>query len=453
MQRKMFKGSRTLGKRKRPEKADLDMHVTMTIMKSVVHQCFLFALHTTFLVRLTLLEFLLCSLGIISKKRHHHAKLIHKAIKKAKQFEIRKIVRRLKQANNSKGDDPVAKLETQLGAARAADVEDLAQYALKRVEDALQCTPSEHSKNPHEESMQVLVNRRILTAKCVEDEIQNTVQTLQNLREKAEKSQKLVNSSLQPNVAASQGTSAGSDDQNSEPDDEAKEALAKLLRHKGADAPENNGSSGLTSGTSSASSLDEDDLLVDAGQYLNGNLDGVEWHNDNDASQGREEFSRQASGDLKQKDDSREKGTDMNETSKLKRQKTAKPQKSKNRLGQRARRRLAEQEHGMKAAHLPASVQEKRPRNQVKNPSEEILHPSWAARRQQKANQSLPISAPAAATKKVAVGNVGIEKGFSSSGPQFGKLHPSWELKRKQAEAQRHLQPPQGKKIVFGDDD
>ena len=32
-----------------------------------------------------------------------------------------------------------------------------------------------------------------------------------------------------------------------------------------------------------------------------------------------------------------------------------------------------------------------------------------------------------------------------------GGLHISWELKKQQKEAQKHIQPAQGKKIVFDD--
>lgn len=368
-------------------------------------------------------------------------------MKKAKQFEIQKVVRRLKQATEaaaSAGD--VGKLEFQLAAVRGADLDRLAAAAAASVGVA----PDGAAMEPATTELPPL-ERRMVGAKCVVEQLEAMVTAIKAIKAKAErhrpgegeegaapkrqKEDSCSSGGKEEGPSSPLGSEPSSESESEgEPDEAALAALAKLTGARRGDASESS-DSGVIEDIS-------DEELEELEQELGGG--GSDTSGSDDTDDGQPPKTKGGKG----------------KEAKPKKQ----PKKSKNRLGQRARRALAEQQHGRSATRHFATKKEEK-----KEPAKaEELHPSWAARRQQKEKLSISAVAPAgqkivfddgSGAKKVIVPAGGgggrgdrpakKEKGKSEEG---SGLHPSWELRKKQKEAQKLL-PAQGTKIVFNDSD
>lgn len=390
---------------------------------------------------------------------------LSQAIKKAKQFEIRKVVRRLKQAKEN-SDAAETKLEAYLVATRSADVDALVKEAAKPLYALLPSSAAgvagggEGTARGTEGSVEATLQRHILGAKCVTDELKATTTYIEELQKKAAKQApkaELADAERERGPSSGEGTASpeGSD---SEPDEIAQGALAKLLQQR---SQKNSASSGPSS--------DADSGLIDEGHAMSSDNDA----GDGDSSGGEENSSQDeryglgSNGNVKQRPSVETKG---GQQQKEKLKKVKKPPKPKNRLGQRARRKLALQTFGEGAAHLAKEsrvdkeLKTKRPSESAGKDGEEALHPSWAARRQQVPKLSIPPFQKQLA-KKTTVGDSGTAKVKRSGGGSSGNaaaeaahastaaIHPSWELKKKLAAQQRLLQPSEGTKVVFDDSD
>ncbi|KAJ3035845.1 hypothetical protein HK097_004091 [Rhizophlyctis rosea] len=149
-----------------------------------------------------------------------------------------------------------------------------------------------------------------------------------------------------------------------------------------------------------------------------------------------------------------------------------KGKKEKNRMGQRARREKWEKMYGNRAKHVQESERQSlierfnptpsssssssrktqhSSKKQKTSDSTESLHPSWQAKKAQKAS-----AVPFAGKKMVfGEGDEGAKggSGGGGAGEKKEELHPSWEAKRKAKEALKaSMSSAKPKKIVFGDD-
>lgn len=392
---------------------------------------------------------------IIRKKTHAQLKLLHKAVKKAKQFEVQKAVRRLKQAKDvAQNEKEISKLEALLSSIKAANIEALADKAATSVgliaggQDDEAAAP-----NAGESDTIQVAERRILSARCVVDQLNANIAAIETLRSKAAKQQKSIpEQETEPEPLPStkdeeepldseKEAPESEEESEKEPDEEALNALAKLAAGKNAKGAAPDATAGEDSDEDSGIIEDLSEGSISLSLSLGEEISGSD----------SESPTAPAARGVPPRHEKPGKGA-------------KKPKKPKNRLGQRARRQLAEQAHGRHAVHLHEPEKRKREdwkegseRNakQAKGGEAEILHPSWAARRQQK--EKLSISAVPAAGKKIifddgsGVATAAAQQRKSIVPDKEGPLHPSWVLKKKQAEAQRHIQPAQGKKIVFDD--
>lgn len=440
--------------------------------------------------------------------------LPRQAVKKSKQFEIQKIVRRLKQASSdapTKDATNISKLESVLVSLRAADIDRLANLAAASVGYCLDgiTTPAAVVVDNIE-----LLDRKILSANCVSEQLDVMVKALKAIKAKAERQQQRnegeqadVDEKKKEKALVGSGDSdeeslESSEEENEiEPDEDALQAIEKILAlkqiggHRGGstgdegqeevrEEQERKVSSEDDSGVIENLSEQEEDLLLDTDFIAN----------TEDEEEERDGVYKKKSGG----------GSDSNKKVKSK----AKPKKPKNRLGQRARRQLAGQQQPLKGGTKPAPYRQgqvdggrsipyrddgrgagrgfreiredtsRKTSAKAAAEDEGPLHPSWAARRQEKQKLSIVNAAGVPlSNKKIVFDNDGSEKviapkpSLNSSRPprpanavpanyyhkkgsqeeSEGPLHPSWELKKELANAQKHIQPPQGKKIVFDD--
>ena len=417
---------------------------------------------------------------------------VMQAVKKAKQFEIQKVVRRLKQAKESAQDaSAITKLEASLASLRAADIERLANIAAASVD--LVTAPAAAGGGEKGDVAQQLLDKRILNAKCVVDQLEAMVVALKSVREKAERYQPKTAAAERAAAVPSSPAGGDTDDDadelptgrvtedeeyeseeeeeeeeeedgdEKEPDEEAVKALAKLVaaanrntRTKGSvrdgseSSEEDSGVIGDYSDEDEDDEGDHDDVEVNSGN------DGDELMvDDYDSMTGSDSDGSPKPGKIGAQEEEEQQQQQKKE------QKTAKkvPKKPKNRLGQRARRMLAEQTHGNRAVHLNEKQERKEKKVEKRRggkeerrgggEEEEVLHPSWAARRKEK--ERLSISAVNPIGRKTVFDDGATVKSPPPSSGAVEKLHPSWQLKKQQAEAQRLMQPSQGKKTVFED--
>ncbi|ORY05332.1 hypothetical protein K493DRAFT_404374 [Basidiobolus meristosporus CBS 931.73] len=142
----------------------------------------------------------------------------------------------------------------------------------------------------------------------------------------------------------------------------------------------------------------------------------------------------------------------------------------KNRPGQRARKMMWERIHGNNANHIKAQLaaekqaaQEAKWRDQQtygdadrkpKRGAAEKLHPSWEAKRHQKNAAARPFQGTKITFDEDAGGNSNSNSNSNNQGaaPKSATLHPSWEAKRRQKEAQAALATVKNTKIVFDSD-
>lgn len=381
------------------------------------------------------------------------------AVKKAKQFEVQKAVRRLKQAKDTaQNEKEISKLEAVLTSIKTANIEALSDKAAASVGlSARGHDEPADPKNGEIDTVQI-AERRILSARCVVDQLNANVAAIDALRSKAAKQQQpntvdagtttelLPSANSEEEVLDSEAPKS-EEESEKEPDEEALNALAKLMSRKNAKGASDDSATGEDSDEDSGviEDLSEGSISTSLGEEGNGS--------DSDA----DVVPAAAPAAARAMPSRHDKAAKV----------VKKPKKPKNRLGQRARRQLAEQAHGRHAVHLHEPEKRKREdgrgeerkvKHAISGDDAEVLHPSWAARRQEK--QKLSISAVPAAGKKIVFDDgSGMAAAAAPAAVQHrkyesekeGPLHPSWVFKKKQAEAQRHIQPAQGKKIVFDD--
>lgn len=410
-----------------------------------------------------------CRDVIIRKKMHAYLKIIRKAVKKAKLFEIRKIGRRLKLAqegtSKANADTDTEKLESQLNAARQADVEALAKKAAGSLPDLpdgiIQVTNSEISESPAEE----IVYRHILGSKCVLDQlatISSVIQTAVQKIDKIRKSIELSTNKEDSNLQEDDRKDATESEELREPDDVAQNALQKLLNkqseRRAHEMLSDTDDSGLLEYDSFRDSLDSDDSEK-------------EDPSDSDADEEELPITKKNKKDESSKKtetqiDKNKNNPALTNEKKGKKKVDAKQKKPKNRLGQRARRKLAEQMHGKQAKHLTTTPEEnggdsaaggRQRKSAYKSHQTVDIYPSWAAKKQQKTKLAIDSDVwTARKSQKILFDDENGEKRADSHFKQAAKgdsslLHPSWALKKQQQE-KHHLVPSQGKKVVFNED-
>lgn len=334
----------------------------------------------------------------IRKKKHHCGKIIRKAVKKSKQFEIRKILRRLKgikETNATEAVETVSNLERQLDIARQADVEKMSEYMICSIEGEIS---DGNTVDPSTVGIDVknVVYRRILSAKCVLLEKDSMLKAIKMLEEKKTR------------VAALKV---------SETQDPTNDSLLT-------DVVE-------TTGTDNCAINQQQNSDSEIGQSSDGNVD-----------QGHGTYSlpteKMTNGSPNSENKSQGNSGKERRQGKL-------MKKQKNRLGQRARRRLAEQQYGWKASHLREET--KSPKLNKSNKIIEAAHPSWEARKSAKENTPIRID-----PNKVSISKRTSFDNKMNTDSMEG-MHPSWVQKKIKAESQRIVES-QGKKIVFdGDSD
>jgi hypothetical protein len=129
-----------------------------------------------------------CCCSDPSKWLHASLKVIHKALKQAKVFEVRKITRRLQQARaaadaSSDGTTLAAKLEQQLCAAKAADLEQLARQAAAKARlvaadagnDSSAAAANGTAPAGQGAGVASAVHQRLLAAACVQKQVAQQV--------------------------------------------------------------------------------------------------------------------------------------------------------------------------------------------------------------------------------------------------------------------------------------
>ena len=111
---------------------------------------------------------------------YFHLKLVHKALKKARQFELRKIQRRIKEAQEEgakkkAGEEGAAKLQLQLSSCKSADLDGLSVRAAVAagipIPDGMTLRTGGARAPPVQQGQAEVVEQRLLGAKCVQDQL------------------------------------------------------------------------------------------------------------------------------------------------------------------------------------------------------------------------------------------------------------------------------------------
>lgn len=295
---------------------------------------------------------------------------LRRAVKKAKQFELRKLLRRVKEAEEAKRPG----LQEQLRVAKAASVEQLAGVAQAKLGLG---TPAGDGGR-WEAGPQTAVYDRILGANCVRQVVESV-----HARTQAAAAEDVDEGQGGPSgiaggadeATASDGSGSESEPASDEIDEEAEAALAKLLAS--------------TSSRGGASS--DDDVAIDEADLAD--MSGLESGDDSDpqASAGDDDSDPQpepaARGLEQQVPRPGKPGKARAAASKPSREPPPKKVKKKNRMGQRERQRLAALEHGRPPP--PITKRSSKPAGGggpgKDLTSGEALHPSWVAKKQQAA--------------------------------------------------------------------
>lgn len=329
-----------------------------------------------------------------------------KAVKKAKQFELQKVVRQIKRA---KAEDPahLDKLEQLLAELRTAKVDELVKIAAASVgiveeenqATAERCDPSRYPA----------ITRRILGAKCVTQHLYDMERVVESIKAAVAVEDPTADPEvdLDDNKKDHTGQNPSDQEVEHELDKDADQALAKLLATKRIRSS--------PSGEDAESPDDSDDMLLDDihdGKTLNNQIAGQKSDSEDEENPGR-------------------RANDSNHQ-----RKAIKKKKPKNRLGQRARRRLA-------GWDLHVDFRKGRP-PQAGRKGDEVDNGKSPLRK--KTQVSSAKDGSLTERRKAAVSNDRDGSKLIGSAP----LHPSWELKKKQAKT---LRPFLGKKVVFDDSD
>lgn len=399
----------------------------------------------------------------LGKKAFHHMKLVKKELKKARDFEVRKLLRRLKQLEGNTAaaavgsECPAAaavKLQAQLAAARGADLDRLtaaaapflvqqqrggqaaAAAAAAGVEAAAEVEAAEAAGAASAQAELQPVERRICAARCVatcvaaaraalealeqkaaraaqrQEEAQVQAQVAGQLREERAAKKRKASRAAEGGGAVSAGGGSGEEDGEQEPrqlDATASDALQKLLV-----ARPGQGAVAAVGGA-------ESDSEADSGLFRSGSEDAALLADSDDV-----EDEVQAEQQRQQLAGSARKGGQQQKA-----QQKQQPKKKGNRLGQRARRRLAEQQtwaaarvqrngHGRPLPGSAGAAPPPKPAQQLKQQQRE------RPEKQHKANSA-------------------------AGGDDVAGLHPSWAAHKKQRLSISSAAPT-GHKVVFDDD-
>lgn len=343
------------------------------------------------------------------KKCYHLLKLLQKALKKARQFEVGKLKRRAKAAEGQPARD---KLAAQLAALDELDLDAAAQQAAIRggitpeavpvlgsPTAAAGSMPSALTGTVPQSAASVLLPR-LLSAKTVREEIASAQKALAALD--------------------AAGNAADARQQQRQARDEKKKQQQQ--QHKARDVVQ---SSARAASTDSGAS---DDMAGgDRRRQMDdfGNLD-------DEASASDIDTGTDTDRDTKQKQQSPAEGQPNGDITRRPPAKPKQPKKPKNRLGQRARRQQAVREFGAQANHLPP-----RPTSILRPDSQ---HGSSGGGHRQRV---MPHGKDAPSR--------GGDGGSSGCGGEDEEaIHPSWAAKAKAK--QLAAAKPAGTKMVFGDD-
>ncbi|RPD62443.1 Bud-site selection protein [Lentinus tigrinus ALCF2SS1-7] len=449
---------------------------------------------------------------ILSKKLHHGLHEVRKAAKKAAAFELRKLVKRLKQARAQdakgkpvKGDDP-AEMERQLEVLKHADPEQFANTALKTkilkdkllaqnddVQAALADKLSANLVAPQESgSSAAKVHGRLLSSKILAEAVHAVVDTLREV---------LDPSLAKDKAKAKKGAEEEADDDESADEEDVvgrpgKGKKARLAEESEREEHEEEDEEGSDLGVDDAG---WESGTVDGGEdaswesgTVDGGDDGVIGSSDEDEDE----------DDENGEDESADESSD--EPPKAKVKATAKDTKSKskatsgestflpslsvgftrgdsdasdisdgeadaprkNRRGQRARRAIWEKKYGRNANHVKEHQAEQDSRRQRRDgprggggggsgnaggPGK----PQWQARGSGGAPPRHGAQKLFVAPQRTDGGWAGRTAGASANPKTGGSkeekaLHPSWEAKRKLKEKMNPgIVLAQGKKIKF----
>lgn len=374
-----------------------------------------------------------CSSRPLSKNAHGALRIFRREIKKAREFEARKLVRRLKVlSQGGSGHEDASKLEAQLRVTRAADINHLAALRVLQTPESLEdkdmAVLQAMAKGTEDrDAMQTLVNARILASKCVRGAALELSQRAEHAAAAAAarkaKADRRAAKVVAPSEDGRMNEARTSDEEGVESegiDEEGHAAVEKLLnasKKVGHDGDRDlDGASSEDSGVIGVDGLgggEEEDSLRGS---------GVRKTSKHDVGHSVKPEHGSAASNAHRAD--RRNGKDSLPARKLK--EPAKVQKKKNRLGQRERKRLA----GIL-------------------PSRDKARPVAAAGRGDAAGTS-----SRAGGWKSSAGNRGTGKASAAPRVQVPAatedVHPSWAAKlREQQLMKQQMHGGVSKKIVF----
>ncbi|KAK3249593.1 hypothetical protein CYMTET_40983 [Cymbomonas tetramitiformis] len=282
---------------------------------------------------------------IKQRKIHNGLKLVHRALKKAKQFAVRKICRRLQTAKEAKTSDAalLTKLQLQHEAVKNTDLQNMTEVVANEFRDA-SAVASENHQSAAKLSDEAVINAQcvklLVGAKCVRDVVDQIKAKVKEIDAPAPEPKKGKKTQRQ----------------------RQRERKAQLER----------GEMEAEQGDGDGDGDEDSDLDLD-GYASMGSL--------SDDDEPPPTKSKGARADKKEKKQQEKIG---------KVDDILRPQK--NRVGQRARRKLAEKLHGQYARHLAEEVYGKdgtftgaaKSAGAAAEEDEAPQHPSWAAKRRQK---------------------------------------------------------------------
>ncbi|TFK86785.1 Bud-site selection protein [Polyporus arcularius HHB13444] len=437
---------------------------------------------------------------IIPKKLHHGLHEARKAAKKAAAFELRKLVKRLKQARAQdagvkpvKGDDP-AEMERQLEVLKHAEPEQFANTALKTkilkdkllsqnddVQAALADKLSTNLVAPQEPgSAAAKVHSRLLSSKILAEAVHAVVDTLREVLDPL-----LAKGKAKRAEAADESADEGEDEAEVEVDRRSRGKKARVADESDEEDDEEGSEAEVDDAGWESGTVDGGD---DAG-WESGTVDGgegaVAGSSDEDEGEDDEESAEESSDELPKAKTKAKPAPAQDAKSKTKAsagESTFLPSLSvgftrgdsdasdisddeadaprKNRRGQRARRAIWEKKYGKNANHVKKQ-QEQDPRQQRRDGSRGAGGGGNAKGPGKAQSQARGAPARRGAQKFVAPQQtdsgwgkpVGAGAGANpkTGAPKEDKgLHPSWEAKRKLKEKLNpSIVPAQGKKIKF----
>ncbi|KIP05392.1 hypothetical protein PHLGIDRAFT_128949 [Phlebiopsis gigantea 11061_1 CR5-6] len=407
----------------------------------------------------------------ISGKLHHCAREVKKAAKKAKDFEIRKLVKRLKSLRAKETAPPELKdLEEQLVILKDIDYENIANTALrtKLKKDKKLSENSDLEQAIAEELAQPVtsavagsnlakVQGRLLSSKVVAAEVQAIVEEI-----------RLVVFPEMKQTAPAEDLADGDGDEAVAQPPAKKTKLVRAddsAENAAEDSSEEEGSLG------EQAVLDEDDDAVDDAGWESGSVGGEPGI----ASDGEESEDEEEQGSDEESDeDAEDPPTRSTKTASSKKAtakvltkagestflpslsvgftrgdsdasdiddgEAAKADPRKNRRGQRARRAIWEKKYGRNANHVKSQIAEgnKDARPPSKRPASKTQSNARPRPQGRPFQQSEPPIHPSVPIRP------------SARQMEDKPIHPSWEAKRKLKEKQSAgIIPAQGKKIVF----